>query len=81
MTFLDTNVVVYANDSRDERKQSVALELLSQLLVAGSGVVPSRSTSSISSAIGIRRFLPPPNTPVATRFCLRISTPASFTSA
>ena len=42
MTFFDTNIVVYANDSRDERKQTLALDLLSQHLIKRTGVVSSQ---------------------------------------
>jgi len=42
ITFLDTNIEVYANDSRDERKQMLALELISQHLVNRTGVISSQ---------------------------------------
>ena len=42
MTFFDTNVVVYANDSRDQRKQSRALDLITLHLVNRTGVVSSQ---------------------------------------
>ena len=49
MTFLDTNVVVYANDRRDERKQAVALDLISQQLQGGTGVISSQVLQEYAS--------------------------------
>ena len=37
--FVDTNVVVYANDERDPQKQRQALALLSQLMTTGNGAL------------------------------------------
>jgi len=49
MTFIDTNVVVYANDSREERKQAVALDLISEHLVNRTGVVSSQVLQEYTS--------------------------------
>jgi len=49
VTFLDTNLIVYANDSRDERKQSVALDLIGQHLQEGTGVISSQVLQEYAS--------------------------------
>lgn len=49
MTFLDTNILVYANDSRDERKQAIALDLVSRHLIDGTGVVSSQVLQEYAS--------------------------------
>jgi predicted nucleic acid-binding protein len=38
-SFVDTNVLVYADDARDARKQAVARELLRRLLIEGTGAL------------------------------------------
>ena len=40
--FIDTNLIVYANDRRDPQKQQKAIELIKELMGAGSGVVSSQ---------------------------------------
>lgn len=40
--FLDTNIIVYANDGADPRKQDVALELVARHLRAGTGVISTQ---------------------------------------
>lgn len=40
--FLDTNVLVYANDSRDAAKQQRAIELVTSCMRDGSGVVSTQ---------------------------------------
>ena len=37
--FVDSNLVVYANDRRDPKKQTRALEVLKQLMTSGNGVL------------------------------------------
>ena len=37
--FVDSNLVVYANDRRDPEKQARALEVVTQLMTAGNGVL------------------------------------------
>ncbi len=40
--FIDTNIVVYANDAADPRKQDRAIELIRRLIETGNGVVSSQ---------------------------------------
>ena len=40
--FIDTNLIVYANDRRDPQKQQKAIELIKELMGSGSGVVSSQ---------------------------------------
>lgn len=37
--FIDTNLVVYANDRRDPKKQGRALEIIGQLMTSGTGAL------------------------------------------
>jgi len=37
--FIDSNIVVYANDNRDSQRQAVALKLVSDHMRSGSGVI------------------------------------------
>ena len=39
--FLDTNLIVYANDSRDAQKQARAIELVTTAMREGTGVIYS----------------------------------------
>ncbi len=39
MNFLDTNLIVYANDRRDQKKQKRALDVIREEIRAGTGVV------------------------------------------
>jgi len=41
-TFIDTNIVVYANDKRDLTKQEAALAVIGRLLENGSGVISTQ---------------------------------------
>ena len=41
-TFIDTNVIVYANDRRDRTKQQTALTLIKDLMDSGHGVVSTQ---------------------------------------
>ena len=41
-TFIDTNVVVYANDRRDWTKQRTALDLIKDLMDSGYGVISTQ---------------------------------------
>lgn len=41
-TFLDTNLLVYANDNRDARKQTRAIEIVTQTLRDGTGVISTQ---------------------------------------
>jgi predicted nucleic acid-binding protein len=40
--FLDTNIVVYANDAADAAKQTTAIELVARLMKSGSGVISTQ---------------------------------------
>jgi len=40
--FIDSNIIVYANDTRDEEKQSKALEIISEHLKSGTGVLSTQ---------------------------------------
>ena len=37
--FIDTNIIIYANDSRDRQKQAIALDLIKRLMSDGTGVI------------------------------------------
>ena len=40
--FLDTNIIVYANDSRDECKQKRSLEIVAENMRSGTGVISTQ---------------------------------------
>ena len=40
--FIDTNIIVYANDSRDNKKQIVAIELIKKLMKKGNAVISTQ---------------------------------------
>lgn len=40
--FIDTNIIVYANDSRNSEKQDKAIHLVKKLMVGGNGVISSQ---------------------------------------
>jgi len=40
--FLDTNVIIYANDSRNTDKQNQAIQLVTQLMQEGNGVISTQ---------------------------------------
>jgi len=40
--FIDTNIIIYANDARDEVKQKRALHIMAEQMKAGSGVVSTQ---------------------------------------
>ena len=54
--FLDTNVLVYANDTAQPGKQQTARTLLKDLLRSDSGVIPVRQAARKQVYSG--RFLP-----------------------
>ncbi len=58
--FLDTNIIVYANDAADERKQTLALELVSQGMRAGTAVISTQVMQEYAvNAIGkLKQALP-----------------------
>jgi len=41
-SFIDTNIIVYANDARDVEKQQRALTIVSEQMRAGSGVISTQ---------------------------------------
>lgn len=41
-TFIDTNVIIYANDARDENKQKRALTLIAEHMRLGTGVISTQ---------------------------------------
>lgn len=47
--FIDTNLIVYANDRRDPKKQRKAIELVSELMSNGLGVISSQVLQEYSS--------------------------------
>ncbi|MFA6291922.1 MAG: PIN domain-containing protein [Victivallales bacterium] len=40
--FIDTNIIIYANDSRDKKKQDIALALTKKLMSEGNGVISTQ---------------------------------------
>lgn len=40
--FIDTNIIIYANDVRDEVKQKIALHIMAEQMRAGSGVISTQ---------------------------------------
>jgi predicted nucleic acid-binding protein len=42
LTFVDTNVLVYAEDGRDVRRRAVAVDVLGELWTSGSGVISTQ---------------------------------------
>lgn len=40
--FLDTNLIVYANDTRDAQKQARAIELVAAAIREGTGVISTQ---------------------------------------
>jgi len=41
-TFIDTNVIIYANDTSDEEKQERALAVVAELMRLGTGVISTQ---------------------------------------
>lgn len=41
-TFLDSNIIVYANDAADEQKQEIAINLIQKHMREGSGVISTQ---------------------------------------
>ncbi len=40
--FIDTNLIVYTNDSRDKKKQRKAIHLVGELMKSGNGVISTQ---------------------------------------
>ena len=51
-TFIDTNIVVYANDKRDPVKQKTAVELIAALMDSGGGVISAQVLQEYAAAAG-----------------------------
>ncbi|MDA3810912.1 MAG: PIN domain-containing protein [Spirochaetaceae bacterium] len=47
--FIDTNIIVYANDRRDREKQEKALQLISKLLVTDRGTISTQVLQEYAS--------------------------------
>jgi predicted nucleic acid-binding protein len=58
--FLDTNILLYAYDSRDDRKQQIAQNLVRKAL-AGDGVTSMQALSEMAAALSHK--ISPPSTP------------------
>ena len=41
-TFIDTNIIVYANDARDSEKQAKAVEIVTENMKLGTGVISTQ---------------------------------------
>jgi predicted nucleic acid-binding protein len=41
-TFIDTNIIIYANDARDEQKQKRALAIVAEHMRLGTGVISTQ---------------------------------------
>ncbi|MCF6235885.1 MAG: PIN domain-containing protein [Gammaproteobacteria bacterium] len=41
-TFIDTNIIIYANDARDEEKQKKALNIVAKHMRLGTGVISTQ---------------------------------------
>jgi predicted nucleic acid-binding protein len=40
--FIDTNIIVYANDSRDSKKQEHAITIITELMKTGRGIISTQ---------------------------------------
>ena len=40
--FIDTNIIIYANDARDEKKQTIALNVVAEHMKSGTGVISTQ---------------------------------------
>ncbi len=47
--FIDTNLIIYANDRRDPQKQRKAIDLISELMCNGLGVISTQVLQEYSS--------------------------------
>jgi len=41
-SFIDTNIIVYANDARDKEKQAIALNVITTHMKSGTGVISTQ---------------------------------------
>ncbi len=53
--FLDTNIIVYANDRADPRKQEIALDIIAQHLRNGTGVISTQVLQEYA-AVGVKKL-------------------------
>jgi predicted nucleic acid-binding protein len=57
-TFVDSNVLLYAHDASETRKQPIARALLEELWASGSGVVSTQVLQEFY-VVATRKFVPP----------------------
>lgn len=57
--FVDTNVLVYANDPFDAAKQDTAIELLQRMIVGRTGVVSTQVVLELAAVLARKLRLPP----------------------
>ena len=48
--FIDTNVLIYANDGRDKVKQEKAISIIQQIMSLGNGVVSTQVIQEYANA-------------------------------
>ena len=53
--FIDTNIIVYANDSREKGKQAAAVELITGVMQEGTGVISTQVLQEYS-AVALRKL-------------------------
>ncbi|MCK5674603.1 MAG: PIN domain-containing protein, partial [Spirochaetales bacterium] len=53
--FLDTNIIVYANDTRDRAKQDRALELITNLMETNTGTISTQVLQEYA-AVALRKL-------------------------
>ena len=53
--FLDTNVLLYANDCRDPGKQSIALDRIHEAMKTGTGVISTQVVQEFAAA-GVQKL-------------------------
>jgi predicted nucleic acid-binding protein len=58
--FLDTNILVYAHDAKDGRKQAISKEILRGLTYTGSGVVSMQVLQEFYNTVTRKLVLPLP---------------------
>ena len=51
-SFLDTNLIIYANDARDRQKQEKAIEIIAQFMRDGTGVISTQVMQEYVAAAG-----------------------------
>ena len=64
--FLDTSLIVYANDSRDGQERARAIELVSTAMRDGTGVISTRVMQEYA-VVGNGKLRQDPDTKVASR--------------